>query len=147
VPTFPYFEGRSVPKPNAFHYLGAGPTLVYVFFLPSASADVNLALSGVKSFLPSASAKIKVRKSLSVKRLARPLTVRLTTSRSETGQIMCCHFVQVLTGEVIVVKNPCMWPGDVRKLTAVDHPELRHHVNTIVFSQKVSFKTDKASSA
>jgi hypothetical protein len=42
--------------------------------------------------------------------------------------------VQILTGEVVVVKNPCLWPGDVRQLTTVDRPQLRHHVNTIVFT-------------
>lgn len=61
-------------------------------------------------------------------------------SRGNRPEKKCCPFVQVLNGEVIVVKNPCLWPGDVRKLTAVDHPELRHHVNTIVFSQMVSSK-------
>jgi hypothetical protein len=55
--------------------------------------------------------------------------------------ILSCTSVQILTGEVVVVKNPCLWPGDVRKLTTVDRPQLRHHVNTIVFSQKVSLAT------
>ena len=39
-------------------------------------------------------------------------------------------------GKVAVAKNPCMHPGDVRILNAVDVPELRHMVNTVVFPAK-----------
>ncbi|KAL7132676.1 hypothetical protein ABFS83_12G090400 [Erythranthe nasuta] len=36
-------------------------------------------------------------------------------------------------GKVVVAKNPCLHPGDVRVLTAVDVPELRHMVDCVVF--------------
>ncbi|XP_042910269.1 uncharacterized protein [Parasteatoda tepidariorum] len=39
----------------------------------------------------------------------------------------------VLTETIVVTKNPCMHPGDVRKLEAVDVPELRHIKDCIVF--------------
>ncbi|GJN02555.1 hypothetical protein PR202_ga19917 [Eleusine coracana subsp. coracana] len=32
----------------------------------------------------------------------------------------------VVTGQVVVAKNPCLHPGDVRVLKAVDVPALRH---------------------
>ncbi|XP_030506741.2 probable RNA-dependent RNA polymerase 1 [Cannabis sativa] len=38
--------------------------------------------------------------------------------------------------EVVVAKNPCLHPGDVRVLRAVDVPELHHMVDCVVFPQK-----------
>ncbi|CAH1273336.1 Hypp5087 [Branchiostoma lanceolatum] len=43
---------------------------------------------------------------------------------------------KVLTGEVVVTRNPCFHPGDVRKLRAVDVPDLHHMVDVIVFPSK-----------
>ncbi|XP_064476493.1 uncharacterized protein LOC135390642 isoform X2 [Ornithodoros turicata] len=42
----------------------------------------------------------------------------------------------ILKGDVIVTKNPCMHPGDIRRLTAVDIPELHHVRDCIVFPAK-----------
>ncbi|GFQ93902.1 RNA-dependent RNA polymerase 1 [Trichonephila clavata] len=42
----------------------------------------------------------------------------------------------ILQREVLVTKNPCHLPGDVRKFQAVDIPELHHIVDCIVFPQK-----------
>jgi len=42
----------------------------------------------------------------------------------------------MLDGELMVTKNPCNDPGDIRLLTAVNRPQLRHHVNVVVFSGK-----------
>lgn len=42
----------------------------------------------------------------------------------------------VITGRVVVAKNPCLHPGDIRVLEAVDCPELAHLVNVVVFSQQ-----------
>ena len=42
----------------------------------------------------------------------------------------------VVKGHVIVAKNPCLHPGDVRVLRAVDVPELHHMVDCVVFPQK-----------
>ncbi|XVF85601.1 hypothetical protein PTKIN_Ptkin17bG0130100 [Pterospermum kingtungense] len=44
-----------------------------------------------------------------------------------------CHVVQ---GEVVVAKNPCLHPGDLRVLEAVDVHVLHHMVDCIVFPQK-----------
>ncbi|KAE8384737.1 RNA dependent RNA polymerase-domain-containing protein [Aspergillus alliaceus] len=38
--------------------------------------------------------------------------------------------------EVLVTRNPCLHPGDVRKLRAVDRPELCHLKDCIIFSVK-----------
>ncbi|KAL3497389.1 hypothetical protein ACH5RR_040121 [Cinchona calisaya] len=44
--------------------------------------------------------------------------------------------VQVIKGLVAIAKNPCLHPGDVRILEAVDAPELRHLYDCLVFPQK-----------
>ena len=45
------------------------------------------------------------------------------------------HF-QVIKGMVAIAKNPCLHPGDVRILMAVDVPELGHLFDCLVFPQK-----------
>lgn len=42
----------------------------------------------------------------------------------------------VVVGDVVVAKNPCLHPGDVRVLKAVDVPALHHMVDCVVFPQK-----------
>ncbi|GBG74512.1 hypothetical protein CBR_g18922 [Chara braunii] len=44
--------------------------------------------------------------------------------------------LKVITGKVIVAKNPCLHPGDVRVVEAVDEPSLYHLVDCLVFPQK-----------
>lgn len=39
----------------------------------------------------------------------------------------------LLTGPVVVTRNPCLHPGDVRLLTAVVAPQLGHLVDCVVF--------------
>lgn len=43
---------------------------------------------------------------------------------------------QVITGDVVVFRNPCFHPGDVRIVKAVDKKELHYLVDVIVFSSK-----------
>jgi RNA-dependent RNA polymerase len=42
----------------------------------------------------------------------------------------------IFKGEVVVAKNPCLYPGDVRVLRAVNVLALQHMVNCVVFPQK-----------
>ncbi|KAH7442576.1 hypothetical protein KP509_03G095200 [Ceratopteris richardii] len=42
----------------------------------------------------------------------------------------------VVKGKVIVAKNPCVHPGDIRVLTAVNVPALHHLIDCVVFPQK-----------
>ena len=37
---------------------------------------------------------------------------------------------------VVITKNPCHHPGDVRTFTAVDYPQLKHLKDVVVFSQQ-----------
>jgi RNA-dependent RNA polymerase len=43
---------------------------------------------------------------------------------------------EIYQGEVVVTKNPCHHPGDLRRFQAVYHPKLRHLKDVIVFPQK-----------
>ncbi|KAI4380961.1 hypothetical protein MLD38_007086 [Melastoma candidum] len=43
---------------------------------------------------------------------------------------------EVIKGYVVIAKNPCLHPGDVRILEAVDKPGLHHLVDCLVFPQK-----------
>lgn len=43
---------------------------------------------------------------------------------------------QVLLGNLMVTRNPATHPGDVRVMTGVDVPQLRHLTNVVVFSSK-----------
>nr|APO15851.1 RNA-dependent RNA polymerase 1 [Sesuvium portulacastrum] len=45
-----------------------------------------------------------------------------------------CNYV--VKGKVVVAKNPCLHPGDVRVLMAVDVPSLHHMVDCVIFPQK-----------
>lgn len=40
---------------------------------------------------------------------------------------------EVIVGTVVIAKNPCLHPGDVRILEAIDVPELHHLVDCLVF--------------
>lgn len=40
---------------------------------------------------------------------------------------------EILKGQILVTRNPCTHPGDLRLLKAVDRPELRHLTNVVVF--------------
>jgi RNA-dependent RNA polymerase len=42
----------------------------------------------------------------------------------------------ITVGKVVVAKNPCLHPGDVRVLTAVNVPALHHMVDCVVFPQQ-----------
>ncbi|KAJ6824420.1 putative RNA-dependent RNA polymerase 1 [Iris pallida] len=46
------------------------------------------------------------------------------------------HNSYVVNGRVIVAKNPCLHPGDIRVLLAVDVPNLHHMIDCVVFPQK-----------
>ncbi|KAJ3928984.1 MAG: RNA-directed RNA polymerase [Lentinula lateritia] len=54
--------------------------------------------------------------------------VRVSTSRNGTSTIFGT--------DVIVVRNPCLHPGDILKLRAVDHPSLSHLVDCVVFASQ-----------
>ncbi|KAM7485804.1 hypothetical protein LguiA_001813 [Lonicera macranthoides] len=45
-------------------------------------------------------------------------------------------FRNIVVGKVVVAKNPCLHPGDVRVLKAVVVPALHHMVDCVVFPQK-----------
>ncbi|KAJ4846078.1 hypothetical protein Tsubulata_027402 [Turnera subulata] len=46
------------------------------------------------------------------------------------------HQNRILKQQIVVAKNPCLHPGDIRVLNAVDVPALHHMVDCVVFPQK-----------
>lgn len=50
--------------------------------------------------------------------------------------------IEYINGKVFITKNPCIHPGDIRKVDAVDNETTRkyfgHLINCIVFPQKGS---------
>ena len=40
---------------------------------------------------------------------------------------------KILEGPVVIAKNPCFHPGDMRKFTAVNKPHLKHMIDCVVF--------------
>lgn len=44
--------------------------------------------------------------------------------------------LRVIEGFVVIAKNPCLHPGDIRILEAIDHPDLHHLYDCLVFPQK-----------
>ncbi|XP_075732624.1 uncharacterized protein LOC142775166 [Rhipicephalus microplus] len=91
--------------------------------------------------------RYKTRIALPVDRARNMLGVVDTTNKLRYGEVfvqctkMRSPHVQhkgppkrtVITGTVLVTKCPCVHPGDVRKFTAVDVPELHHVIDCIVF--------------
>ena len=59
------------------------------------------------------------------------LNVRVIRGIRDVPKNVC-----IVEGKVIVAKNPCAHPGDVRVLTAVDIPCLHHLVDCVVFPQQ-----------
>ncbi|KAJ0794340.1 putative RNA-directed RNA polymerase [Helianthus annuus] len=54
--------------------------------------------------------------------------------------------LSVIKGNVVIAKNPCLHPGDVRVLKAVNQPRLEHLVDCLIFPQKGNRPhTDEAS--
>lgn len=42
---------------------------------------------------------------------------------------------RVIRSEIVIMKNPCIHPGDVRTFKGVNKPELRHLIDCVVFPQ------------
>ncbi|XP_064477373.1 uncharacterized protein LOC135391172 [Ornithodoros turicata] len=91
--------------------------------------------------------RYKTRIALPVNRARNMLGVMDTTNTLEYGQVfvqyteMGSHVTEpapkhVVSGTVVVTKCPCLHPGDVRRLTAVDVPRLHHVVDCVVFPAK-----------
>ncbi|CAH9092264.1 unnamed protein product [Cuscuta europaea] len=68
--------------------------------------------------------------------------VQYTGARWRQSLVGALHYNEtrdckyIVTGKVVVAKNPCLHPGDVRVLRAVNVPALHHMVDCVVFPQK-----------
>ncbi|KAJ6321895.1 hypothetical protein OIU77_011892 [Salix suchowensis] len=60
----------------------------------------------------------------------------IPNGRSMMGCLDETRTLEYGQGSVVVAKNPCLHPGDVRILEAVDVPALHHMVDCVVFPQK-----------
>ena len=63
-------------------------------------------------------------------------TVDSVEDEKETNRNQSSSECTVLHGKVVVTKNPCHHPGDLRVFEAVYHKELAHLKDVIVFPQK-----------
>ena len=43
---------------------------------------------------------------------------------------------RIISGRVLIYRNPCLHPGDLRWVTAVDHPALRQWMNIVLLPTK-----------
>jgi RNA-dependent RNA polymerase len=59
-------------------------------------------------------------------------------NRMEQAEIMSSidSEAQIIEGDVLITRNPCTHPGDIRILNCVDKHELRYLFNVVVFSSK-----------
>ncbi|CAF4280883.1 unnamed protein product [Rotaria sp. Silwood2] len=60
----------------------------------------------------------------------------ILTKEEESSRKNHINQCEILTTKVVITKNPCHHPGDLRTFDAVDCPELRHLKDVIVFPQK-----------
>ena len=51
---------------------------------------------------------------------------------------------KTLEGDVLIYRNPCLHPGDLRLVRAVNCPQLSHYKNVIIFPAKNSCKSSLA---
>ncbi|BBN10782.1 RNA-dependent RNA polymerase [Marchantia polymorpha subsp. ruderalis] len=58
------------------------------------------------------------------------------SSNAEEIKSKTVSTVRVIQEEIIVLKNPCLHPGDVRVLQCVNVPQLQHMVDCIVFPRR-----------
>eukprot|EP00698_Gefionella_okellyi_P011502 TRINITY_DN3036_c0_g2_i1.p1 TRINITY_DN3036_c0_g2~~TRINITY_DN3036_c0_g2_i1.p1 ORF type:complete len:859 (+),score=157.22 TRINITY_DN3036_c0_g2_i1:23-2578(+) len=65
--------------------------------------------------------------------ILQPGQVFIRLSESRTRAMAGRVYSSTLVGDVVVTKNPCLHPGDVRVLSAVDVPALHHLTDCIVF--------------
>ncbi|KAG8366468.1 hypothetical protein BUALT_Bualt17G0083100 [Buddleja alternifolia] len=54
----------------------------------------------------------------------------------EFDEDMSNEYNYIIRGKLVVAKNPCLHPGDVRVLKAIDVPALHHMVDCVVFPKK-----------
>lgn len=65
-----------------------------------------------------------------------------STSRKSSNMIESELLTQIegvqrtIDGDVLVTRSPCTHPGDIRRLKAVNKPELAHLFNVVIFSSK-----------
>jgi len=59
-------------------------------------------------------------------------------NRMEQAEIISTidSMAEIIEGDVLVTRNPCTHPGDIRLLKCVDRPQLRYLFNVVVFSSK-----------
>ncbi|KAG8933954.1 hypothetical protein FRC02_010889 [Tulasnella sp. 418] len=87
---------------------------------------------------------LKYRARLEVKDAAYLLGIADETGTLAEGEIYCAiqdpdgesKERHVVTGPCTIFRSPALHPGDVRRVSAVDVPELAHLVNVIVFSTR-----------
>ncbi|KAF8021156.1 hypothetical protein BT93_G1553 [Corymbia citriodora subsp. variegata] len=98
-------------------------------YTPSAFQIRYGGYKGVVAVDPTSSVKLSLRKSMSKYESNETKLNILAWSKYQP-----CFLNR--QGKVVVTKNPCLHPGDVRVLTAVDVPALCHMVDCVVFPQK-----------
>lgn len=118
-----------------------------LYEIPYASSMVEAGFNTVDAFLNSLLQTVKMKMTMTLRDKTKLYVEKGRYSIGILDESMTLQYGQVflrivdpvtnekhvITGKVVVCKNPCLHPGDIRVLECVDIPHLHHLVDCLVF--------------